>query len=328
MNNTLQWDEAIQAIHSAQSILVVSHISPDGDAIGSLLGMRNALVEMGKNVTAVLDDEVPPFLCFLNGADSIVHETENAQWDLMIATDCSDTDRTGKLGEYGLAHSQQVINLDHHPTNILFGDIHLVMPNAVSASEIVFHLLEKIQFTLTRDVAMPLLTGLVTDTLGFRTSNVTAETLSIAQALIEAGASLTEITERTLDSKTYEVVELWKHILPTTQLDGQVISAVVTLEDAKKSGLDDTTDGGLVSFLAKVEEAMVSVVFKEKANNQVEISLRSKPGYDVGTTAFELGGGGHTQASGATIDGTLEEVQTLVMARLHEVTKQGQYNIV
>ncbi len=328
MNNNLQWDEAIHAVQSAQSVMIVSHISPDGDAIGSLLGMRNALVEMGKNVTAVLDDEVPPFLCFLSDADSIRHEIESGEWDLLIVTDCSDTERTGKLGEYGLAHSQQVINLDHHPTNILFGDIHLVMPNAVSASEIVFHLLERMQFTMTREVAMPLLTGLVTDTLGFRTSNVTAETLSIAHALIESGASLTEITERTLDSKTYEVVELWKHIIPSVQLDGQVISAVVTLSDAKKAGLDDTTDGGLVSFLSKVDEAMVSVVFKEKVNNQVEISLRSKPGYDVGTTAFELGGGGHTQASGATIDGTLEEVQALVMTRLHEVTKQGQYNIV
>jgi phosphoesterase RecJ-like protein len=326
--NTIQWGEATQAIESAKSILIVTHISPDGDAIGSLIGLTIALREKGKQVVPADDDPAPEFLQFIPGTDTIVTQLTEGEWDLMISVDSSDEKRTGVVGEYGRAHSQKVINLDHHTTNTYFGDIFLVNPAAVAASEVISDWLRWMGHPISREVAVALLTGLVTDTLGFRTSNVSAGTLGIAQQLMQAGASLTEVTARTLDSKSYNAINLWKQTLPTVSLEGKVISATITQADLQRAGITETTDGGLVGLLNSVNEAMIAVVFKETPQGTVELSLRSKPGYDVSRVAFALGGGGHMQASGATIPGPLEEARKRVVPMLLEAAKNGKLNIV
>jgi bifunctional oligoribonuclease and PAP phosphatase NrnA len=324
----LQWAEATQAVEQAQSILLVTHIFPDGDAVGSLVALATALSQNGKTVDTAIDGGVPDVFDFIPGTEQVKNKLTIGSWDLLISLDASDEKRTGSVGEYGRTHSQTVINLDHHATNIFFGDIFLVMVEAVSATEVVYDWMQFMQQPLPREVAVPLLTGLVTDTLGFRTSNVTAKTLSIAQALMEAGASLTEVTARTLDSKSYRVVKLWKEVLPSVTLDGTVISATVTREDMKKAGLVDASDGGLVGFLIKVNEAMIAAVFRETDNGQVELSFRSKRGYDVAQVAFSLDGGGHTQAAGATISGPLEKAKKRVMPMLKQASRLGKLEIV
>src|SRR5690606_29021244 len=113
------WNEATQAVDAANTILVVTHLKPDGDAIGSLLGLTNMLRERGKTVTAVVDDGVPDFLRYVPGADTVLPELTTGEWDVMISTDASDEERTGRAGIYGRAHSRIVINLDHHPTNTM-----------------------------------------------------------------------------------------------------------------------------------------------------------------------------------------------------------------
>ncbi len=180
---------------------------------------------------------------------------------------------------------------------------------------------------LTRDNALPLLTGLVTDTQGFRTSNVRPDTLGFAQKLMQAGASLTEVTQRTLASTPFQNIQLWKYVLPSVELKNGVISASVTQEDVHKAHLTDVTDAGLVEFLVTANEAMISVVFKELTDGRVEIGFRCKPGYDVASVALSLGGGGHTQASGATVPGTLETVKERVMPLLVEAYRQGKWVI-
>ena len=318
-----EWEKATHAIQQAQSILIVTHISPDGDAIGSALGLANALRQMGKKVTVADDDGVPDFLKFLPHADKVVERLYQKSWDVMISTDSSDEERTGVAGAYGREHSKLVINLDHHITNTYFGDIHLVVPTAVSATEIVFDWWQHIGIEWNVDIAMPLLTGLVTDTLGFRINTVTARTLEVAQALMNYGASLKEAMARTLESKSWKEVALWKRVLPTAVLHGQIAAAVVTPADVAAAGLSEMGDAGLVSFLRSVNEAVISVVFKQQSENEIIISLRSKPGYDVASVAFALGGGGHTQASGATVYGTLDEVRAKVMPMLQEAVAKG-----
>jgi len=321
--NKPQWDDAVQAIQSAQTVLVVSHISPDGDAIGSLLGMTTTLQSMGKTVVGALDDEIPDYLAFMPQSDTVVSEL-TGDFDLLISVDASDEVRSGKVGEYGRAHSKLVINLDHHPTNTGFGDIHLVVPTAVSACEIVFDLLGYMGHDISEDTAYVLLVGMVTDTLGFRIDATTPRTLEVAQALMQKGASLPQIIRRTLMNKSYADVQLWKSAYSSVELDDQVIHATITLDDVKKAGLEKPSDAGLVGHLISVNEAVVSIVFKEQPDKQVEISFRSKKGYDVGSLAFELGGGGHTQASGCTVDGTLDEVKKRVLPMAHNVVAEGE----
>lgn len=319
-----QWEAATAAIDSASSILMVTHVSPDGDAIGSLLGLANALRERGSKVAAlVVDGGVPDYLAFLPGADGVRPNATKGEFDLMISLDSSDEERTGAAGVYGRAHSKQVINVDHHVTNTGFGDIHVVMPEAVSTAEIVQRWLEIMGQPLSTSSATPLLTGLITDTIGFRTSNVTSDTLNLAQRLMEAGAPLNEIMARTLGSKKYDVMKLWSYVMPGMELDDGIISATITQADIKRAGLPEITDGGLVEFLVTANEAQISVVFKEKDDGKVEVGFRCKSGYDVAQIAFSVGGGGHKQASGATIDGPLEAAKARIMPMLREAYQQG-----
>ncbi len=322
--NTTNWTEAAYAIEQAKSILVVTHLNPDGDAIGSLLGLVNALRDSGKKVDAAVDGGVPDFLEFLHGSKTVRDVLASGEWDVMVSVDSSDEARSGLVGVYGRAHSKVVINLDHHATNTLFGNIFLVKVDAVSATEVVFDWLSHMNLPLTRDIAMPLLTGLVTDTIGLRTSNVRPRTLQIAMQLMDTGASLTEVTARTLDTKSYNTIELWKHAMTSVSLKHGIIEATVTQSDLKNARISEMTDGGLVQLLITVNEAMVAVVYKELHDGNVELSFRSKLGYDVAKVAFNLGGGGHKQASGATIPGPLDAAKARVTLLLQAAVKEGK----
>lgn len=318
------WIEANALINQAQSILVVTHVKPDGDAIGSLLGLTNALRENGKQVTAAVDGGVPDFLQNLPSAETVINDLNAGQWDVMVSVDASDEERTGKAGDFGRQHSKFVINLDHHPTNTLFGNVQIVVPGAVSATEIVFDWLISLGFQISQPVATALLTGLVTDTIGFRTSNVVPRTLAVAHELMIAGASLVDIIHTTLVSKPYSHIELWKQVFPSVNFDEGVASAVVLADNLEKAGLTDMTDGGLVSTLVAANEVVIAVVFKVEGPTRVEISFRSKVGYDVGQVAFSLGGGGHRQASGVTLQSPLDNVKAQVMPLLKAIARQGR----
>lgn len=316
------WQAAADAIAAARTVLVASHVSPDGDAVGSLLGMAEALRERGKTVTAAVDESLPDELAFLPNSGTILPKLSRGEFDLMIALDASDIERLGNVGEYGLAHSRRVINLDHHPTNTRFGDILLVVPGAVAAAEVVFDLLQFAGWTLSRDVAYALLTGLVTDTQGFRIPATNSRSLEIAQALMEAGASLAEIMARTLNRRSFAEVALWQSALPSVQLCDGLISAAITHNDLQRASLQKMTDGGLVNHLVDVDAAKVAVVFKE-LTGAVEVSFRAKPGYDVGRLALALGGGGHLLAAGCTLAGSLQQAQQRVLPLTRKIISAG-----
>lgn len=319
----IRWSEATQAVQEASNILVVTHIKPDGDAIGSMVGLAEALRAGGKMVMTAVDGGVSEYLQFIPGTALVLEKLEQGEWDVMISVDASDEERSGKAGAYGRAHSAQVINLDHHPTNTGFGHIQLINANAVSASEIVFDWLQFMQTPITQPIATALLTGLVTDTMGFRTSNVVPRTLEVAQQLMLHGASLMEVLNRTLVSKPLSHLLLWREALPSLTFEKGIASVSISIDALKKAELRDMTDGGLVSILAAAEEVMIAAAFKEQPDQKVEISFRSKPGYDVGSVALSLGGGGHTQASGVTVTGTLESVRQQVMPLLRTAYQQA-----
>ncbi len=324
----MNWTETYETLLAAERIVVVSHPSPDGDAIGSLLGMTNQLRALGKDVTCAVDKGVPEFLQFLPGAETVLPSLESGDWDLMVFVDAGDIDRAGEVGAYALAHTQRIINIDHHPTNPRFGDVALVVPESPSAAEIICELWERVGLTdYGPNVAVPLLTGMVTDTLGFRTSSTTPRTLELAMKLMQRGASLTEITARTLDVMEADELELWKRVLPRVVVEDQLAYVSVRAEDVAAVGLDDTTDAGLVQFLVRVSQVMVACVLKEY-EDEVRLSLRAKRGYDVASVAKSLGGGGHLQASGATLHMSLAEAEALVLPLVRDVVRKGKLEIV
>ncbi|MFC1960538.1 bifunctional oligoribonuclease/PAP phosphatase NrnA [Chloroflexota bacterium] len=314
----MDWTKAGELLGSAEHVIVVTHVAPDGDALGSLLGLTWGLRRLGKQVIPAVDGGIPASFAFLPGAADVVTSLNGVTADLIIAVDCGDESRMGSVGQAALATGADLINLDHHVTNTRFGQANLVDTQTVAASEGILDWFQRLGVEPDEQIATCLLTGLVTDTLCFRTSNVTAQALGKAQQLIEAGASLSEITQRTVNRRAPGALQLWSVVLPSLQVEAEGILWVVVDQAARqKVDFSGDGDGGLISLLIAAAEAQIAIVFREKTDGRVEIGFRSVPGYNVANVAVTLGGGGHAQASGCTVAGPLDAAieKTLALAR-------------
>jgi phosphoesterase RecJ-like protein len=246
-------------------------------------------------------------------------------YDLIISVDSSDPERLGKCGEALRNSGRPLIQLDHHQTNLLFGDANLVNAAQASACEVVLDWLDRLGWTLSPEVAQSLLTGIVTDTLCFRTSNVTAETFEKAQRLMRAGAALVEIVQYTMARMSTNLIRLYGRVLPKMQIEKGVIWVAVTREDFAAAGMQNGNYTGLSGYLIQADEACISASFIATNGNDVECSFRAVPGYDVGQIALRLGGGGHVLAGGCTLRGvTLEEALAQVLPLLQAEAARGK----
>jgi phosphoesterase RecJ-like protein len=300
-----------QMIQAANKIAVVSHERPDGDAIGSLLAVVTAFQQVHKQASAYLVDGLPRRYSFLPGAER-VHTKLPESADLWIFVDASDVDRSGFPAEQ--IPDKVDIQIDHHPTNTRFANVNVVDDQAASTTQILYKLLPEFDFELTPEVATNLLVGLVTDTIGFRTHNVTPEVMEIAAELMRRGASLAEIYEKVLSERSFVSVHYWGKGLNRLERANGMVWTSLTLEDRGEVGYPGSDDADLVNILASIQGARIALVFVEQSRSSVKVSWRSTPEYDVSETAFAFGGGGHKQAAGATIEGTLTEVQAQVLA--------------
>lgn len=323
----MNWTEVNAAVEAAFRIIVLTHVSPDGDAIGTLLGLRHALTERGKYVIAAVDEGVPGYLRFLPGAERVLENLNGIeQADLVIVVDCGDEARVGKVGEQARLLNKMWINIDHHWSNPRFADLNLIDAEWVSASEAVFDWLTQDGGTLSANTAQCLMTGLITDTLCFRTDSTKPTTLGKAQRLMECGADLSQIVQRTVSRMATSSLYLWAQVLPTFQLEDGVIWASISHDAKKLAAANAKTserikDGAMSSLLVQADEARIACVLTEKDEGKVELSLRAKPGLDTSTVAVAFGGGGHKLASGATTEGTLSEIEARVIPMLKALVK-------
>ncbi len=297
-------------IDDSTTVTVLSHERPDGDAVGSLIATAIILEKVGKQVTPILINGVPGRFRFLPGAER-VQENLPAECSLLVAVDCSELERTGFLPE-SLPRPVD-INIDHHPTNTHFAAVNLVEPRAAATAEILFDLFAELGIELDTDIATNLLTGLVTDTIGFRTSNVTPKVLQMAATLIELGAPLADVYERSLDRRSYVAARYWGCGLSRLEHKDGLVWASLTLDDRKQIGYPGGDDADLINLLSTIEGAEVTIIFVEQPEKKVKVSWRSRTGFDVASLAASFGGGGHEQAAGAVIAGSLKEVQSRVL---------------
>jgi len=309
--------ELLDALQSARRPLLIAHISPDGDAIGSLTALGYLLYRIGKDPILACQDKAPNSFNFLPFYDRITQNVDGVHADLVITLDSSDPTRMGSIYDEAQFADLPLMVIDHHITNVYFGDVNWVEPGCCATDEMIFHLARALNEPLDETLATALLTGIVTDTRGFRTSNVTPAVMHITGELMDAGAPLTMITERTLDSRSMALIQLWGRVLDTVELQGGVVSAINTMKMRQDLGGIIRAEG-LVSFILGAEEARIAAVFTEMPEGKVECSFRALPGYDVARIAFELGGGGHPPAAGCTIDGDLPGVRRKVVAMLQE----------
>lgn len=304
----------LHTVQKGQHALVITHVDPDGDAIGSLTAVGIALKQMGIKVTLVCDDAVPTRFSYLNMADAVRSQPDsNIAYDLLIAVDCGDESRMGKAYARYPNPKPFIINIDHHVTNTHFGDLNLVLGTATSTTEILYGLFIEWELDISSGLASSLLTGLVTDTLGFRTDGVTAVTLHTAAALVEAGADLNKITMRALNVRAFKTIRMWQAGMTHMQMDGGLLWT--SINNAERHNLDfrGNSSQGLVNMLADVEEASMGAVLMEMDDGSVKVGLRCRPPFDVSEVAVSLGGGGHKLASGCTLKGPLEDAEKLLV---------------
>jgi phosphoesterase RecJ-like protein len=338
------WEAAVARICSATSLLLICHVSPDGDAIGSLLGLGLGLRSLDKKLTLACESSLPVKFSFLPGFESIVNTIDSYKFDLVIGLDSSDPLRLGSVYDADLLVGVPLINIDHHTTNLYYGDINLVDPQAASTAEIVLTLLDRLGVSIdlnaathqpsstnthpdvlpASEIATCLLAGIVTDTLGFRTSNVTPKVLGTAMRLMQAGASLSQVTHHAFNQRPLAELELLARGLDRLKAEDGLAWSEITLADYRACRNAVDGDAGLVGMLVRTKEVHMAAVFTERENNQVEISFRADAGFDIAQLALSLGGGGHPAASGCTIEGSLEAAKARVLPMMRTALEEQQ----
>lgn len=304
------------AIEKADRVLVITHVEPDGDAIGSLCAMGLALEQMGKRVTLACEDSVPLRFRDLPLADRVTKTPDpRIAYDLLVAVDCGDESRMGRPF-YALPEPKPTIaNIDHHITNTRFGTFNLVAPEASSTAEVLYELFVELGVTITKDIAKSLLTGIVTDTISFRTSNVSANTLRTAADLVESGVDVAPITFHALIQKPLSTAIVWQVGLKNMRLTDGLLWTSVPAADMREAGLEGSpSSSGLVNFLADVEGVKMGCVLSEMPDGSVRVGLRCHEPYNVAEVALQFDGGGHALAAGCSLDGPLQDAEERIVA--------------
>ncbi len=315
--------ELADRLRGAQRVLALCHVDPDGDAIGSLLGLGWLLRALPQPpaITLACADPVPATLAHLPGAAEITTAPPPGPWDVVVALDASDAARLGPIFQPASWSPAPIAVLDHHITNLFFGDLNHVDPACAATAQILVGLADVLAVPIGQEAASCLLTGIVTDTLSFRTSNTTAAVLATAARLAAAGANITEIADRALNRRPLSVMRLWGLALRQLHLEDGVAWTEVTPAMRAAAGVTDNENGSLVSHLITANEARVAAVFNQQPDGQVEINLRSRKGYDVAQIALRLGGGGHPQAAGCTLPGPLAAAEAKVLPLLIAIAR-------
>jgi len=308
------YKEIWNKIEKSDNIVLISHVNPDGDALGSSLSMYNILKNMNKKVTIVNMTEPAKYLDFLPNFDKVRKELPK-KIDLMISFDCGSFDRLGiERRDYFL------INLDHHISNTNYGDMNLIEPNAASTSQVVFNILEANSVKIDKDSATCIYTALVTDTGNFQYESVTSEVFRVASELVKAGANPDFISKMLYQRDRLSRLRFLAKALDTLDLylEGQVSVVEITKELMDMTGAVKNDTEGLVNMIRAIESVEVALLLREEEEG-IKISLRSKNYVDVSKIATKYGGGGHIRASGATIkDKTFSEIKEMILVDIKE----------
>lgn len=309
-----------KTIEQSYSFIVASHVDPEGDAIGSALALYFALKGLGKKVVVYNESGVPRILRFLPGAECIKRELPSVnEYDAIFVVDCGDIDRLGKLKDK--LEKLKIINIDHHSTNNAFGHLNFIDKTASAAGEVVYDLLRKLNVPFTKEIAINLYTAVVVDTGSFRYASTTPKSFKIAAELLTMGVDPWEVAKNIYENFPFERMKLLGDALQTMELvkNGLYAFMVVTKEMLSKYNATEDLTEGFVNFGRAVEGVEVSVLFKETGDDLYKLSFRSKGDIDVARIAQNLGGGGHKNAAGCKLKGSLTEVKEKVISAIENV---------
>ena len=316
-------DDILVELKNAKTIVVLTHESPDGDAISSSLSVFHALQQYGKNVDVVIPEHAKDF-DFLPGADQILNNGKEEQYDLAISVDCTDLKRLAGGKEY-FETAKKTVEIDHHSVNAMFADYNYVDPVSPSCCQVLIGMFEYYGVEITKEIANCILTGMITDTGGFQWGGVTPETFEFAAELIRKGAKIKEICRKALRNKTKAHCKLERLVYDRLEFyeNDKIAISYITIEDNQNTGAKLGDEEGLTEMLRDIEGVEVAVLLKEKeGKNGYKASLRSHETINVSEICLLLGGGGHPGAAGCFIPGTLEQAKTKILDAIkHAINK-------
>jgi bifunctional oligoribonuclease and PAP phosphatase NrnA len=305
-----------EELRKASSVLIGTHLNPDGDALGSALALSHYLDKIGLQNEVVCHHDAPRNLRFLPGIDRIKRAPEREN-NLGIILDLDSIDRLGSTAPYFEKASRLVV-IDHHVPHAAPGDLRIVDTSAPATAVILARLLIELDAKITADIATCLLTGIVTDTGSFRFRNTTPEALSLSAYLLERGGKLTTVQEEIFQSKSMASARLLGRSLETMKFaeDQQIAWSSISSDDFAWASATDEDTEGFVNELLFITSVQAAAMLREPTPGKIRISLRSRGDYDVASVAREFGGGGHRNAAGCTIDGTLAEAEEQIVQGL------------
>lgn len=310
-------DNIKEEIQKAQDVVILTHENPDGDAVGSALAMYLTLKKLGKQVDVIIP-ECPNTFKFLPGAEEIKKEGKEEAYDLAISVDVTGIVRLNGFAKY-FEDAKVKIQIDHHQVNEMFADYNFVNPASPACAQNLIFIIEQLGVDIDKEIGTCLLTGIITDTGGFKYEGVSAETFEFTSWLLAKGVNVSDVYKKVLQTKTKANFELRKLIMDRLEFlcDNKVTFTYITLEDLKNTNAQSGDHEGLVEIGRDIEGVEVSVLLRE-IENGYKASLRSNNYVNVSDVCIAFNGGGHIRAAGCNIYSSLEQAKERI---LNEVQK-------
>lgn len=312
-------DSIVQLIQNGRTFLVASHENPDGDAVGSTLALALMLREMGKEVIAYNRDKVSQDYSYLPGFDMLTDQVDqHLSFDVGFVLDAGELERAGS---WIRGQSEKLVNIDHHPFSEDFGDLYYVDSQASATGAMVYRILQALDHPLSLDVAICIYTAILSDTGSFRYSNANPEAFLVASAMIERGVDPWSIASGLYESQETERLKLLALSLSTLRVSqcGRYASLAVTLEMYRQSGSRSEHTDRFINYPRSIRGVEVAIFFRQLSREEFKVGFRSRGTIDVGALARAMGGGGHHNAAGATVQGSLEFVQDWVFDKVEQL---------
>lgn len=300
-----------KAVADSRSVLIVSHSAPDGDSVGSQLAFRNYVLELGKDVEVINEGQVPGIyrnLPDVGTIGNIDHFSTEIRFDLVVMLDCSIPERVGTVKKL-INDNVPIINIDHHPDNTGFGTVNLINEASSSTAELLTEYFLAINFTIDKNCASLLYTGILTDTGRFRFESTGRRTMELVGALIECGADPRRICDDIYYSVSPSVFKMTGKMLEGAEFyeNGKICLLEISQKSIKKYNASFSDLDGLADFALHAENVMIGALLKELDNKKVKVSLRSKNAINVSKVAHYFGGGGHRNASGFVMNSLMDK---------------------
>jgi phosphoesterase RecJ-like protein len=316
------YDEVAKVIKENRTFLIASHISPDGDAIGSTLALGIALKKIGKEIVMFNRDGVPSNLMFLAGADKFTKNIPDTKFDAAILVDCAAPDRAGQTFEEAVVTGPKIA-IDHHRIEEKDVDISCIDETAASTGDVVLRILNRMNLPITADIAMCIYCTLVVDTGFFRYSNTTEAVLRVAADMVSLGADPWTVARNLEESYPVARFFLLARALASlkTAYDGRYAHMDITQQMIAETGAGIEMSDEFAGIPRSINSVMVSALFREISAGKIKVSLRSKEDIDVSDIAKRFGGGGHSHAAGCSITGTLQEAKDKIEEIVSQILK-------